>query len=113
MFLSDKEISDQATLNVSIGNPIVSFAMNISVQLGVSGTGSISATSQEELKKLLRGPSSLANRVLQDASIAIKAAIHASPYNFATDRFDVDLRATNASLVTQPSEVLLKVRSVC
>jgi hypothetical protein len=113
MFLSDKGISDQATLNVSISNPIVSFAMNISVQLAVSGTGSISATSQEELKKLLRGRSSLTNRVLQDASIALKAAIHAGSYNFATDSIDVDLRATNATLVTQPSEVSLKVCSVC
>jgi hypothetical protein len=112
MFLSDREISDQATLNVSISNPILSFAINTSVQLSVSGTGSISATSQEDLKELLSGSSSLTNRLLQDASVAIKAAIHASPYHFAADSIYVDLRATNAALVTQPSEVTLKVCSV-
>jgi hypothetical protein len=112
MFMSDKEVSDQATLNVSISTPLVDFAINISVQLTVSGIGSVSATSQEGLKELLRGNSSLTNRLLQDASIAIKAAIRASPYQFATDSVDVDLRAANKALVTQPSAVALKVCTV-
>jgi hypothetical protein len=112
MFMSDKEVSDQATLNVAISTPLVNFAVNISVQLTVTGIGIVSATSQEGLKELLRGSSSFTNRLLQDASIAIKAAIRVSPYQFATDSVDVDLRATNEALVAQPSAVALTVCTV-
>jgi hypothetical protein len=65
MFSRDTEVSDIATLNVSLSTPTVLFAMKVSVQLGVpdAGASSIKTSLQQEL----RGSSALTNRLLLDA----------------------------------------------
>jgi hypothetical protein len=107
MFSRDTEVSDMATLNVSLSTPKVSFDMKVSVQLEVAGAGT--SRIQTILQEELRGSSALTNRLLLDASIAIKAIMHSRFCQYAAANIDVDMRMTNKPLVTQPSGGIVQV----
>jgi hypothetical protein len=107
MFSRDTEVSDLATLNVSLSTPTVSFAVKASVQLGVADAGASSI--KTSLQQELRGSSALTNRLLLDASIAIKAMLYSSFCKHAAKSIDVDMRITDKALVTQPSGGIVQV----
>jgi hypothetical protein len=102
--------SDQATLTVSLGTPILSFAVNITAQLDFH-PGNVSRV-LTALKEELSGGSSLTNWLLHDASDALKSAVRAPVCRgtLAIDALDVYIRTANAALLTQPSANTLQVR---
>jgi hypothetical protein len=107
MFSRDTEVSDIATLNVSLSTPTVSFAMKVSVQLGVPDAGESSI--QTSLQQELRGSSALTNRLLLDASIAVKAMVYSSFCQHAVESIGVDMHMNDKALVTQPTEGIVQV----
>jgi hypothetical protein len=107
IFLGDREISDRATLNVSITTPIVSFAVNISLQVAVPQSSSSSAWTS--LHDELKGSSSLSNLLLQGASTAIKLALRSNSCQLAAQGIDVDIRTHNAAVMAKPSAGLITV----
>jgi hypothetical protein len=107
MFSRHTEVSGIATLNISLSTPTVSFAMKVSVQLAVPITGASSM--RTSLEEELRGSSALTNRLLLDASIAVKAMMYSSFCQHAAKSFDVDMRMIDKALVTQPSGGIVQV----
>jgi hypothetical protein len=107
IFLGDREISDRATLNVSITTPIVSFAVNISLQVAVPQSTSSSAWTS--LHDELKGSSPLSNPLLQGACTAIKLALLSHSCQLAVQGIDVDIRTHNAAVMAKPSAGLITV----
>jgi hypothetical protein len=107
IFLGDREISDMATLNVSITTPIVSFAVNISLQVAVPQSTSLTAWTS--LHDELKGSSSLSNPLLQGASTVTKLALLSSSCQIAAQGIDVDIRTHNAAVMAKPSAGFITV----
>jgi hypothetical protein len=72
-YLGDREASNRASLTASLGTPIASFAVTVSVQLAVLPGNMSSALTT--LKEELRGGSSLTSWLLRDASKALQTAL--------------------------------------
>jgi hypothetical protein len=108
-YLGNREESNRASLILSLGTPIASFAVTVSVQLLVPPRNVSSAltTWNEEL----HGGSFLTSWLLRDASKALKAALQAFMCQgiLAIDALDVDICRSGARVIFESSPGALQV----
>jgi hypothetical protein len=103
------EASNRASLTVSLGKPLASFVVDISVKLLVLPDRLSSALTS--LKEELRGGSTLTSWLLRDASNALKTGLQASACQrtVAIDALDVDIRRSGEAVILKPSQGFLEV----